>query len=127
MENSCSLNLAQKKCIPCSGGVPALQGEELRKLAAELPAWKVIREHHIEREYAFPDFKAALDFVVRVGALAEEEGHHPDLELSWGRVGVRIFTHKIDGLTESDFILGAKIERLHAAGWQPGREPAAVE
>ena len=101
MENSCSLNLAQKKCIPCSGGVPALQGEELRKLAAELPAWKVIREHHIEREYAFPDFKAALDFVVRVGALAEEEGHHPDLELSWGRVGVRIFTHKIDGLTET--------------------------
>jgi len=105
-------NLADKKCIPCSGGVPPLRGGQLEKLAKELPDWKVVGEHHLERSYSFPDFKSALDFVVRAGAVAEEQGHHPDLELSWGRVGVRIFTHKIDGLTESDFILGAKIERL---------------
>ena len=105
--------LAEKKCIPYSGGVPPLGGAQLQKLAAELSDWKVVNSHHIERSYSFPDFKSALDFVVRIGALAEEQGHHPDVELSWGRVGVRIFTHKIDGLTESDFILGAKIQRLY--------------
>ncbi len=111
MEEPGALRLADKKCVPCSGGVPPLRGTDLQKLAAELPAWKVVDEHHLERSYSFPDFKSALDFVARIGALAEEQGHHPDLELSWGRVGVRIFTHKIDGLTESDFILGAKIEQ----------------
>lgn len=112
MSVSGTRNLAAMKCVPCSGGVPPLRGDELHKLAAELPEWKVVNQHHIERSYSFPDFKSALDFVVRIGALAEEQGHHPDMELSWGRVGVRIFTHKIDGLTESDFILGAKIEEL---------------
>ena len=104
--------LADKTCIPCKGGVPPLRGGPLRTLAEELPEWKVVNEHHIERIYTFPDFKTALDFVVRVGAVAEEQGHHPDITLSWGRVGVTTYTHKIDGLTESDFILGAKIERL---------------
>ncbi len=104
--------LANKTCIPCSGGVPPLRGGPLRNLAEELPEWKVVNEHQIERTYPFPDFKTALDFVVRVGAVAEEQGHHPDITLSWGRVGVTTYTHKIDGLTESDFILGAKIERL---------------
>jgi len=105
-------DLANKTCIPCSGGVPPLRGGALQSLAAELPEWRVANEHHIERTYPFPDFKSALSFVVRVGAVAEEQGHHPDLTLSWGRVGVTIYTHKIDGLTESDFILAAKIERL---------------
>ena len=112
MSVSGTRNLAEMKCVPCSGGVPPLRGGDLQKLAAELPDWRVVNQHHIERSYSFPDFRSALGFVVSLGAVAEEQGHHPDLELSWGRVGVRIFTHKIDGLTESDFILGAKIEQL---------------
>ncbi len=107
------MNRAEKRCGPCRGGVPPLQGEELRKYAAELPDWKVINEHHITKSFLFPDFKKALDFVNRVGAVAEEEGHHPDLTLTWGQVDVKTYTHKIDGLTESDFILAAKIDRQY--------------
>lgn len=105
--------LAAKHCVPCRGGVPPLQGEELRKLAAQVSDWKVIDEHHITKTFLFPDFKTALDFVNRVGAVAEEEGHHPDLTLTWGKVDVKTWTHKIDGLTESDFILAAKIDQLY--------------
>ncbi len=104
-------NLAEKHCIPCRGGVPPLKGEELRKLALQLPGWQVVAEHHIARTFSFPDFKTALEFVNRVGTVAEQEGHHPDIYLSWGRVEVKTYTHKIDGLTESDFILAAKIDR----------------
>ena len=104
--------LADKKCVPCRGGVPALKGAQLDALRPEVPGWDVVNEHHLHKIYQFPDFKAALDFVNRAGAVAEEQGHHPDLLLAWGRVEVTIFTHKIDGLTESDFILAAKIDRL---------------
>ncbi len=104
--------LAAKHCVPCRGGVPPLQGEALRKLTAQVSDWKVIDEHHITKTFLFPDFKTALDFVNKVGAVAEEEGHHPDLTLTWGRVDVKTYTHKIDGLTESDFILAAKIDQL---------------
>jgi 4a-hydroxytetrahydrobiopterin dehydratase len=104
--------LAEKTCVPCRGSVPALAGEELRKLAAQVPGWEVVREHHLHRKYEFPDFVSALAFVNRVGQLAEEQGHHPDIALAWGKVEVTIWTHKIDGLTESDFILAAKIEAL---------------
>lgn len=107
------MNLAAKHCIPCKGGVPALHGEELRRLAEQVPGWQVMEEHHLERQFKFPDFAKALVFVNRVGAIAEAEGHHPDLELAWGRVGVKIWTHKIDGLTESDFILAAKIDQQY--------------
>ena len=78
----------------------------------EFAHWNVIDEHHIVRSYKFPDFKSALDFVNRVGAIAEEQGHHPDIMLAWGKVEVTTWTHKVDGLTESDFILAAKIDRL---------------
>ena len=106
-------DLANEKCIPCRGGVPPLAGESLRELEAQLaPGWRVIDEHHLEREVTFPDFATALAFVNRVGELAEEEGHHPDLVLSWGRVGITLFTHKAGGLTRSDFVLAAKIDRL---------------
>jgi len=84
----------------------------------ELPEfghWSVIDEHHIVRTYKFPDFKSALEFVNRVGAIAEEQGHHPDMMLSWGKVEVTTWTHKVNGLTESDFILAAKIDRLARA------------
>ncbi len=104
--------LAEKSCIPCSGGVPPLQGEELARCSAETPEWNVIDGHHIEREFAFQNFQTALDFTNGVGAIAEQEGHHPDIYLAWGKVGVKIWTHKIDGLTESDFVLAAKIDQL---------------
>ena len=103
--------LADKHCIPCRGGVPALKGKELETLQKNIPLWSVMDEHHLYREFGFPDFKQALEFVNRIGAIAEEEGHHPDILLAWGKVGVTTWTHKIDGLTESDFILAAKIDR----------------
>ena len=102
--------LAAKHCVPCRGGVPPLQGEELQNLSSLLPDWRVIDEHHITKTYVFPDFKTALGFVNRVGAVAEAEGHHPDITLAWGRVDVKTYTHKINGLTESDFILAAKVD-----------------
>ena len=106
------MNLAEKRCVPCKGGIPALQGAELDRFRSETPSWNVIANHHLQKTFTFPDFRSALDFVNRAGAVAEEEGHHPDLYLAWGRVDVKIWTHKVDGLTESDFILAAKIDRL---------------
>jgi 4a-hydroxytetrahydrobiopterin dehydratase len=107
-------SLAEKSCVPCRGGVPPLKGADLEKLSAQTPEWQVVGEHHIERDFRFSDFRAALDFTNVVGELSEGEGHHPDIYLAWGKVGVKIWTHKIDGLTESDFILAAKIDRLGA-------------
>ena len=103
--------LAEKTCIPCRGGVPPLTTDEIRPLQAQVKDWAVVNNHHIEREFKFPDFKFALDFVNQVGPIAEEQGHHPDIYLAWGKVQVKIWTHKIDGLTESDFILAAKIDQ----------------
>lgn len=105
--------LAKKTCIPCQGGIPPLHAEEIDRLHEELGAsWAVIGEHHLEKSYEFPDFRKALEFTNKVGELAEQEGHHPDIHLTWGKVKLQIWTHKIDGLTESDFILAAKINRL---------------
>jgi len=107
------MSLSEQHCVPCSGGVPPLSGEALERLKQQLPAWQVVNGHHLFRTFSFPDFRTALEFVNRAGAIAEEEGHHPDLFLSWGKVEVKIWTHKIDGLSESDFVLAAKIENLH--------------
>ncbi len=107
------MSLAEKHCVPCRGGVPALKGEELDRMQQQVQGWQVVNQHHIEKSYDFPDFASALNFVNRIGAVAEAEGHHPDLYLSWGKVGVKTWTHKIDGLTESDFILAAKIDALN--------------
>jgi 4a-hydroxytetrahydrobiopterin dehydratase len=105
--------LAEKECVPCKGGVPPLKGNDLARLRSELkPDWHVVQEHHLEREFKFQDFRQALDFTNRVGELAEEQGHHPDIALGWGKVKVTIWTHKINGLTESDFVLAAKVDRL---------------
>ena len=106
------MSLAEKHCVPCRGGVPPLKGEPLEALKAQTPGWQVVDEHHLVKQFTFPDFRTALAFVNRVGAVAEAEGHHPDLYLAWGRVEVKTWTHKIDGLTESDFILAAKIDGL---------------
>ena len=104
--------LAAKTCVPCRGGVPPLKGEQLATLAKQVPHWQVVNEHHLTRNFTFPDFRQALDFVNRVGTIAEEQGHHPNILLTWGRAEITIWTHKIDGLTESDFILAAKIDQL---------------
>lgn len=104
--------LVDKKCVPCRGGLPPLTGAELAVLHHKVSEWIVEREHHIHREFRFPDFKQALDFVNRVGAVAEEQGHHPDILLAWGKADITLWTHKIDGLSESDFIMAAKIDRL---------------
>lgn len=106
------MELAQKECVPCRGGVPPLKGAELDSLKRQVPGWDVLNEHHLKKTYTFPDFVKALDFVNKAGAIAEQQGHHPDLYLSWGKVGVEIWTHKIDGLTESDFILAAKLDQI---------------
>jgi 4a-hydroxytetrahydrobiopterin dehydratase len=106
-------DLATKTCVPCRGGVPPLKGAELASLQAQVDGWNVIEEHHITRTFKFLDFRQALNFVNQVGNLAEEQGHHPDIFLAWGKVDVTIWTHKIDGLTESDFILAAKIDQLY--------------
>jgi len=103
--------LAEKECIPCRGGVPPLKGKEITALQEKLGGgWKVVGEHHLEKEYAFKNFRAALDFTNRVGELAEAQGHHPDIYLVWGKVKLTLWTHKIDGLTESDFIFAAKAD-----------------
>ena len=105
--------LAQKECIPCKGGVPPLEGPEIARLLKQLGnSWRVVDQHHLEKLYEFPDFRQALDFTNRVGELAEEQKHHPDIHLAWGKVRITIWTHKIDGLTESDFVFAAKADRL---------------
>jgi 4a-hydroxytetrahydrobiopterin dehydratase len=105
-------DLAQKECIPCKGDVPPLKGPALTGLLERLGnGWRVVDEHHLEKEYRFKDFRSALAFTNRVGELAEVQGHHPDVHLSWGRVRLTVWTHKINGLTESDFIFAAKADR----------------
>jgi 4a-hydroxytetrahydrobiopterin dehydratase len=104
--------LADKQCVPCRGGVPPLEPGEVARLLDELRGgWRVIDNHHLEKTYTFDDFRQALDFTNRVGEVAEAEGHHPDIYLSWGQVQLEIWTHKINGLTESDFVLAAKADR----------------
>ena len=104
--------LASLQCVPCRGGVPPLTGEEIAKLSPQLEGWNVVNEHHLSKSYKFSNFAEAQSFVDRVGELAEEQGHHPDICFGWGRAEISIWTHKIDGLTESDFILAAKIDQL---------------
>ena len=107
--------LAAGTCIPCRGGVPSLKGKELVVLQKKLANdWEVINEHHLEKEYLFSNFRKALDFTNKVGEMAEIQNHHPDIYLAWGKVKLTIWTHKIDGLTESDFIFAAKADHeLH--------------
>ncbi|HET7433864.1 MAG TPA: 4a-hydroxytetrahydrobiopterin dehydratase [Thermoanaerobaculia bacterium] len=108
-----TMSLANEKCVPCHGGVPSLHGDELRALERELGNdWRVVNDHQLEKEWTFPDFAQALAFTNRVGAVAEEEGHHPDIYLAWGRVRITLWTHAVDGLTRSDFVLAAKIDRV---------------
>jgi 4a-hydroxytetrahydrobiopterin dehydratase len=105
-------DLASRQCVPCRGGVPPLKGAAIDALLRDLANdWRVVDEHHLEKEYRFRNFREALDFAVRVGEVAERQGHHPDMAIAWGKVRLTIWTHVIDGLTESDFILAAKADR----------------
>jgi 4a-hydroxytetrahydrobiopterin dehydratase len=104
--------LADLQCVPCRGGVPPLQGQEIERLLPQLEGWQVVNEHHLQKTYRFKDFRESLEFVNKVGELAESQGHHPDICFGWGKAEVTIWTHKIDGLTESDFVLAAKIDKL---------------
>lgn len=113
--------LASKSCVPCKGGTPPLTSQEIAPLVAQVEGWEVVEEHHLRNTFRFKDFKSALDFVNRVGAVAEQEGHHPDISFGWGRATIEIWTHKINGLTESDFVLAAKINEavLTIPGFRP--------
>ena len=106
------MGLADQQCIPCRGGVPPLPRERTDALLAQLEAgWTLTSTGHLSRSYEFRDFAQAMAFANRVGDIAEQQGHHPDLHVAWGKCGVEIWTHKIDGLTESDFFLAAKADR----------------
>jgi 4a-hydroxytetrahydrobiopterin dehydratase len=105
--------LADRACVPCKGSVPPLKGETLSRYQAELAGnWEVIDEQRLEKSYKFKNFREALDFTVRIGELAESVGHHPDIFLAWGLVKLTVWTHKIHGLSEADFVLAAKADRL---------------
>lgn len=109
-------NLATKTCTPCRGGVDPMSLVTAREYLKSTPRWSLMDDgHRLERKFAFKDFAAALDFVNRVGAIAEEEGHHPDISFGWGYATVSVHTHKIKGLHENDFILASKIDRLPGA------------
>ena len=106
-------DLASRECVPCRGGVPPLEGEELTRLHRELANdWQLVDDHHLDKTYKFSNFAEALEFTNRVGELAEAVDHHPEIRLSWGWVRLIIYTHKIDGLTESDFVWAAKADKL---------------
>ncbi len=107
-------DLADRRCTPCQSGAEPLGRDAIAALREQLdPGWQAVDDHHLARVYRFPDFVRALGFVNAVGEMAEEQGHHPDLHLAWGRVGVEVWTHKIDGLHEADFVLAAKCDRLY--------------
>jgi len=114
MSAATATELTQKKCVPCEGGVPKLTPEQIQQLLHALPQWKLTTDgQRIRREWRAKNFLAGLDFFQRVGKLAEEEGHHPDLHLTGYRnVAIEINTHAIGGLSENDFILAAKIDQL---------------
>ena len=112
-------SLAARHCVPCSGGVPRLTAAEIEPLRAQLEGWQVADdEHHLTKGYEFANFADALAFVNRVGRISEEEGHHPDITFGWGYAEIKIYTHAVDGLSESDFILAAKIDSMAVGGQQ---------
>ncbi|MGM0507190.1 MAG: 4a-hydroxytetrahydrobiopterin dehydratase [Bacteroidota bacterium] len=107
-------DLSEKECVPCKGDTPPLQGKELKELHQQLSdEWNLVDDHHLTRDYTFDDFQEALDFTNRVGEMSEEQGHHPEIYLTWGKVTLKVYTHAIDGLAESDFIWAAKAEDLY--------------
>ena len=107
------MSLTAKQCVPCRGGVPPLDRAQADAYLKEVPGWSLPDDTRIQRRYTFKDFVEALAFVNRVGELAEREGHHPDILFGWGYCEVTLYTHKINGLHENDFIMAAKINELY--------------
>ena len=105
-------SLQEKKCIPCQGGVPPISKIDRENLLNELQNWQIVDDHHLYKAYKFKNYKDAFSFVSQISLVAEEENHHPDIELGWGYVNLKIYTHKIDNLTESDFIFAAKVDAI---------------
>ncbi len=105
-------DLANKTCVPCKGDTPPLQSDEIESLRRQIPEWEIVEDYHLKRTFRFKNFKEALRFVNEVGGIAEEQGHHPDIGFGWGFAEVTVWTHKINGLTESDFVFAAKVERI---------------
>jgi 4a-hydroxytetrahydrobiopterin dehydratase len=106
------MELAEKTCVSCHGGIPPLTAAQIAELLPRVKGWNVVDDHHLIKRYKFANFTQALGFVNRVGAIADDQNHHPDIYLAWGKVTLEIWTHKIDGLTESDFIFAAKVDQL---------------
>lgn len=105
--------LAEQQCVPCRGDTPPLKGDELQEYYNQLnDSWKVENEHHLHREFEFKNFREALEFTNQVGEMSEEQGHHPEIYLTWGKVKLKVYTHAIDGLSESDFIWAAKADKI---------------
>jgi 4a-hydroxytetrahydrobiopterin dehydratase len=107
-----SSNLAQKHCVPCKGGVPPLEKTKQEKLLNELDGWSIVQSHHLHKTYKLNSFREAITWVNKAAEIAEAEGHHPNIQIDFREVGVDIWTHKIDNLTESDFVLAAKLDRI---------------
>jgi len=105
-------DLTNKKCVPCQGGVPSLTEVKINNYLRKVKEWSVIDNHHLEKSFTFIDFKSSLSFVNKVGELAEQENHHPDICFTWGKVVITIWTHKINGIHENDFILASKIDKI---------------
>lgn len=105
--------LAEQQCVPCRGDTPPLKGEKLQEFYNQLEdSWVVENEHHLTREFEFKNFKEALEFTNQVGEMSEEQGHHPEIYLTWGKVKLKVYTHAIDGLSKSDFIWAARAEKI---------------
>ena len=116
-ESPLTEDLASRECLPCKDGTPPIKGAQMLSFTQALGnGWNIINEHHLEREFKFPNFVSALAFTNQIGDMAERIGHHPDFELGWGRVKLILFTHKINGLSEADFVFAAKINRLRPVG-----------
>lgn len=112
--NKKEMKLTEQKCTPCSGDTPPLQGDELQNYYNRLDeGWNLVDDHHLRKSYDFENFKQALDFTNKIGGMSEEEGHHPNIELTWGNVTVTVYTHAIDGLSDNDFIWAAKADELY--------------
>ncbi len=106
--------LAKRECVPCKSGTPPLDPPKIDELLAQLDGWTIENEYYLTRTLKLPDFATALELTTRIGAIAELQNHHPDIHLAWGQVRVEVWTHKIKGLTESDFIFAAKVDAAFA-------------
>ena len=107
------MDLGEKKCVPCEGGTPPLGADEIQELKQHIkPDWKISDNAMLSKEYKFVNFKHTMDFVNKVAELAEDEGHHPVMHVSYGKVGIDLWTHAVNGLSENDFIMAYKIDKI---------------